>query len=88
MCNTHSERIKERLVEQYSSCSRDVKKATKKDRKSILEDRARESEKAATEQRIGDLYQIAKKLSGKRRTTNMPGKDNQGNLITSEKKPR
>lgn len=36
LCNTHSERIKERLKEQYSSCNRDVKKATKKDRKSFL----------------------------------------------------
>lgn len=34
LCNTHSERIKERLKEQYSSFNRDVKKATKKDRTS------------------------------------------------------
>lgn len=58
--NTHSKRIKERLKEQYSSCNRDLKKATKKDRKLFLEDIAREAEKDAIEQRKGDLYQIAK----------------------------
>lgn len=58
--NTYSERIKERLKEQYSSCNRYLKKATKKDRKLFLEDIAREAEKDAIEQRKGDLYQIAK----------------------------
>lgn len=48
----------------------------------------REAEKAATEQRIRDLYQIVKKLSGKRRKTIMPVKDKQGNLIASEKRAR
>lgn len=85
MYNTHSERIKERLKEQYSSCNRDLKKAIKKDRKIFLEDIAREAEKDAIEQRKGNLYQIAKQLSGKRRKTNVPVKDKQSNLITSEK---
>ncbi|XP_061171309.1 uncharacterized protein LOC133180881 [Saccostrea echinata] len=85
LCNTHSEGIKERLREQYSNCNRGVKKATKKDRKSFIEGMAREAEKAASEQRMGDLYQITKKLSGRKRKTNIPVKDKQGNLIKSER---
>lgn len=85
LCNTHSERIKERLREQYSDCNKEVKKATKKERKSFIEGMAREAEKAASEQRMGDLYQITKKLCGQGRKTNMPVKDKQGKLITSEK---
>ena len=52
LCNTHSERITDRLREQYSNCNRDVKKATKKDRKSFIAGIARKAEKAASEQRM------------------------------------
>lgn len=82
------ERIKERLKEQGSSCNKDLRKATKKDRKIFLENIVREAEKDAIEQRKRDVYQIAKKLSGKRRKTNMAVKDKQGNLITSKKEKR
>ena len=43
-----------------------------------------EAEKAAAGQRIGELYQITRKLYGKRRNTNMPVRDKHGKLITSE----
>ena len=45
---------------------------------------AEEAEKAAAEQRMGDLYQITRKLYGKRRNTNMPVRDKHGKLITFE----
>ena len=45
---------------------------------------AEEAEKAAAEQRMGDLYQITGRLCGKRRNTNMPVRDKHGKLITSE----
>ena len=45
---------------------------------------AEEAEKAAAEQRMGDLYQITRKLCGKRRNTNMSVRDKHGNLLTSE----
>ncbi|XP_062566445.1 uncharacterized protein LOC134228767 [Saccostrea cucullata] len=78
--------IKERLREQYSNCNKDVTKATKKDRNSFIAGIAREPKKNASEQRMGDLYQITKKkLSERKRKTNMPVKDKQGNLITSER---
>lgn len=67
MCNTHSERINEKLREQYSKSNREVKKATKMDRKNFIENMANEAEKAASEQRMGDVYQITKKLCGQKR---------------------
>ncbi|VDI07730.1 Hypothetical predicted protein [Mytilus galloprovincialis] len=70
---------------QYSNCNKDVKKATRKDKKDFIEGLALEAKKAASKQRMGDLYQITKKLCGQKRNTNMPLKDKQGNLITSEK---
>ena len=45
---------------------------------------AEEAEKAAAEQRMGDLYQITRKMCEKRRNTNMPVRDKHGKLITSE----
>ncbi|XP_052080744.1 uncharacterized protein LOC127718727 [Mytilus californianus] len=85
ICNTHSDRLKDRLMGQYSNCNKEVKKATRKDKKEFIEGMALEAEKAASEQRMGDLYQITKKLCGHKRNTNMPVKDKQGNLITSER---
>ena len=85
LCGTHSERLKEKLREQYSNSNKEVKKATKKDRQGFIEGMAREAEKAASEQRMGDVYQITKKLCGQKRNTNMPVRDKQGALITSEK---
>lgn len=52
MCNTHSERINEKLREQYSKSNREVKKATKMDRKNFIENMANEAEKAASKQRM------------------------------------
>ena len=41
-----------------------------------------EAEKAAADQRMGHLYQITRKLCGKR-NTNMPVRDKHEKLITS-----
>lgn len=53
------------MKEQGSSCNKNLRKATKKDRKIFLENIVREAEKDAIEQRKGDLYQIAKKTEWK-----------------------
>ena len=82
--NTHSEKLKHIIREEYTNKNKEVKKATKKDSQTFIEDRAEEAEKAAAEQRMGDLYQITRKLCGKRRNTNMPVRDKHGKLITFE----
>ncbi|CAG2254285.1 HPD [Mytilus edulis] len=55
---------------QYSNFNKKVKKATRK--KDFIKGLALETEKAASEQRMGDLYQITKKLCGNKRNTKMP----------------
>lgn len=45
----------------------------------------REAEKAAVEQRMGNIFQIIKKLCGKKTNTNIPVRDKQGTLITSDR---
>lgn len=62
MCNTHSERIKKKRRDQYSNINREVKKATKMDRKNFIKNMANEAEEADSEQRMCDVYQITKKL--------------------------
>ncbi|XP_063410454.1 craniofacial development protein 2-like [Mytilus trossulus] len=44
ICNTHSDRLKDRLRGQYSNCNKDVKKATRKDKKDFIEGLALEAE--------------------------------------------
>lgn len=55
------------------------------DRKNFIENMANEAEKAASEQRMGDVYQITKKLCGQKRNACMPIRDKQGTMITSQK---
>lgn len=66
ICSTHSERVKERLKTRYSEINKEVKKATRKDRQNFVKDLAKEAEKAASDQRMGDVFQITKKLCGKK----------------------
>ena len=85
VCQTQSERVKDRLREQYSECNKQVKLALRKDKKDFTERMAQDAEKAAGEQRMGEVYQITIRLCGKGRNVNTPVKDKQGVLLTSEK---
>ena len=85
VCSTQSERLKDRLKVKYSEINKEVKKATRKDQQNFVEDLAREAEKAATDQRMGDVFQITKKLCGKKSNINIPVRNKQGTLLTSEK---
>ena len=73
-----------RIRIEYTNKNKEVKKATKKDSQTFVEGMAEEAERAAAEQRMGDFYQIARKLCGKRRNTNMSVRDKHGKLIRSE----
>ncbi|VDI41126.1 Hypothetical predicted protein [Mytilus galloprovincialis] len=49
-----------------------------------MEDLAREAESAASNQRMGPIYQVTKQLSGKKTNANMPIKDKNNNMLTTE----
>ncbi|CAG2227984.1 unnamed protein product [Mytilus edulis] len=50
ICQTHSERIKEKLRTKYTECNKKVKTATRKNKRDFMEDLARES--VASNQRM------------------------------------
>ncbi|CAG2201722.1 unnamed protein product [Mytilus edulis] len=50
-----------------------------------MEDLAREAESAASNQRMGQIYQVTKQLSGKKAKINMPIKDKNNNMLTTER---
>ena len=50
ICQTHSERIKEKLRTKYTECNKKVKTATPKNKRDFMEDLAREAESAASNQ--------------------------------------
>lgn len=60
ICQKHSGRIKEKLWTKYTECKKRVKTATLKNKRYFLEDLAREAETAASNQRIGQIYQVTK----------------------------
>jgi hypothetical protein len=66
ICQTHSERIKEKLRTKCTECNKKVKTATHKNKRDYMEDLAREAESALSNQRMGQIYQVTKQLSGKK----------------------
>jgi hypothetical protein len=84
ICQTHSERIKEKLRTKYTECNKKVKTATCKNKMDFMEDLAREAESAASNQRMGQIYQVTKQLSGRKAQVSMPIKDKNNNMLTTE----
>ena len=84
-CNRESESTKkEELRQEYKQKNRAVKKKTKQDRKSYIDELASEAEVAAKQHNPKELYKITKQLAGTNRSTNRPVKNKQGNLPTKE----
>jgi hypothetical protein len=51
----------------------------------FMEDLAREVENAASNQRMEQIYQVTKQLSGRKAQVNMPIKDKNNNILTTER---
>ena len=50
-----------------------------------MEDIAREAESAVSNQRMGQIYQVTKQLSSRKAQVNMPIKDKNNNILTTER---
>jgi hypothetical protein len=50
----------------------------------FMEDLAREAESAPSNQRMGQIYQVTKQLSGRKAQVSMPIKDKNSNMLTTE----
>ena len=88
-CNRESDSTKkEELRKEYKQKNRAVKKKTKRDRKSYIDELASEVEVAAKQHNPKELYKITRLLAGRNRSTNRPVKNKQGNLLTRESQQR
>jgi hypothetical protein len=85
ICQTHTERIKEKLRTKYTEWNKKVKTATRKTKRDFMEDLARKAESAASNQRMGQIYHVTKQLSGKEAEVNMTIKDKDNNTLTTER---
>jgi hypothetical protein len=75
---------KKRATERWSLLQNQVKKLCKRDKQRWVNNLADEAEQAARVNNTRRLYEITRKLSGKRARTGIPVKDKSGQLITQE----
>ena len=80
-----SERQKERYKQQYREANRTVKRMTRTDKRSHINDLASQAEDAASRGKQGRVYKITKLVCGRYRGgTDAPIMDKQGRLLTTE----
>ena len=81
-CKTR--RMKTSAQKEYTEAMKDVKRSIRKDRRKYTEDLAREAEQAAGSGNSKRLYELTKQLAGKFKNTEVPIKNNEGRLLSSE----
>ena len=81
-----SQRLKERLEQQYQEENLDVRRRSRADKRNYIEDLATQAEEAAQEGNQGQVYKITKIISGKYRgTRDAPIRSKDGKLLTTDK---
>ena len=81
-----SQRLKDRIEQQYQEENLEVRRKARCDKRKYLEDLATQAEEASQEGRQGEVYRLTKVISGKfRGTTDAPVKGKDGRLLTTEK---
>ena len=84
--NSKSERLKTKYKEQYKAADKEVKKLARKDKRTYIDNIARQAEDAAQKKEQGQIYKLTKLVCGKyRANTNVPIKDKDGKLLTTAK---
>ena len=75
LLTTKSPRPKERLSREYSQKDKEVKRSTRADKRTYIENLAEDAEAAARRKDMKSLYQITKKLKGESPTERRRWKD-------------
>ena len=83
-----SQRIKEKLRENYRSKDREVEKSVRRDKRKRAEDLAQEAENAVQMGRMKTVYDVTKKLTNEKRKAVNSVRDKSGQLITEESQKR
>ena len=78
-----SEHQRDRLRIEYAELNKLVKKGARADKRQFME-LAETAEKAASKNEMGTVHRITQQLCGEKRRRNIPVKDKQGSLLTSE----
>ena len=60
-----------------------MKRSIKKDKRDYVDEIARQSEEAAGQGNLKELYLLTKRLAGKFQQTDKPVKDKEGNTLTT-----
>ena len=81
---TRSQRLKDRLKSRYAELNKEVKRMAKADKKSFMKGLAEETEELARKQDLKTLYRITETLKGVLKNSDVPVKDTNGNLVSSE----
>ena len=76
--STRSERVKQRIREQYKGKDREVKRSAREDKRCWLNGMAGNVERAAENGRTGELHRIVKTLTDEKRRTNTVVNDKNG----------
>ncbi|XP_071161160.1 uncharacterized protein [Mytilus edulis] len=83
--NTKSPRLKNKYQQDYSGKHRNVKTLVRADKRRYKDNYANQAEEAANRREQGNLYKITKIICRKFKSSpNIPVKDKQRNLLTSE----
>ena len=86
LLTTKSPKLKERLSREYSQKDKEVKRSTRADKSTYIENFAEDAEAAVRRTDIKSLYQITKKMKGDTGPNlNLTLKDADGKIITFEK---
>ncbi|KAK3709747.1 hypothetical protein RRG08_028783 [Elysia crispata] len=82
--NSRTRNEKESAQREYSDAAKEVKRSIKNDKEAFTNELAERAEKAAQGGHTRTLYETTKVLAGKRKNTEMPVKDAEGNTIFSQ----
>lgn len=85
MRSTKSPRLQEQIQKAYTSKDKEVKRSARKDKRSFVEDLAREAEQPAARGELGTVYKITKRLCGRNISQSPPIKCKKGTVITTER---
>ena len=69
---------------QYNKTNQEVRKDSRRDKRKFINDLAKKAEIAAKQHRMKDLYDLTKKLAGKKSSTSESIKDKHGNTLTKQ----
>ena len=82
---TKSECQRDRLHIEYAELNKLVRKGARADKRQFVEELAETAEKATSRNEMQTVHRITRQLCGEKHHRNIPVKDKQGNLLTSER---